>query len=303
MPEPGPDRLPAPDTPTPTGIPDKDRAVFAVSLAGDEPYTLGPDSLPQPGVPRGTLIPGRWTSEQIYPGTARDYWLYIPTQYDGSQPACLVVFQDGSDQYLGPHIDVPIVLDNLIHQQAMPLTIGLFVNPGDTGPGTPIYGGSDNRSFEYDSLGDRYARFLLTELLPPIQERYRIVADPAGRAICGLSSGGICAFTVAWEHSDAFGKVVSHCGSFTNIRGGHIYPSLIRKAERKPLRVFRQTGTNDLDVVFGNWPLANQDMAAALAYRDYDYQLVVGTGGHTLRHGGAIFPSTLRWLWRDYPRS
>ena len=141
---------------------------------------------------------------------------------------------------------------------------------------------------------------MIEELLPEIEQRYAIVWDPAGRAICGMSSGGICAFTVAWERPDAFRKVVSHCGSFTNIRGGHNYPTMIRSAETKPLRVFLQSGAKDLDVIYGSWPIANQDMAAALAYRDYDYQFVFGVGGHTLKHGGAIFPDTLRWLWRDY---
>jgi enterochelin esterase-like enzyme len=148
-------------------------------------------------------------------------------------------------------------------------------------------------------LGDRYARFLIEELLPEIGKRYNITSDPSGRAICGNSSGGICAFTAAWERPDAFRKVVSHCGSFTDIRGGHNYPSLIRKSEAKPLRVFLQSGAKDVDVIFGSWPLANQDMAAALAYREYDYQFVFGEGYHTLKHDGAIFPDTMRWLWRD----
>jgi enterochelin esterase family protein len=212
-----------------------------------------------------------------------------------------MVFQDAS-LYLGPDANVPIAFDNLIHQGAMPLTIGLLVNPGEQGPGLPGWGGTDNRSVEYDSLGDRYARFLLEELLPPLEQQYHLVADPAGRAICGISSGGICAFTVAWERPDAFSKVVSHCGSFTAIRGGNRYPALIRKSAARPLRVFLQTGTRDLDVVFGNWVIANQDMAAALAYKGYDYQFVLGEGGHSLAHGGAIFPDTMRWLWRDYPR-
>src|SRR5262249_55553278 len=156
--------------------------------------------------------------------------------------------------------------------------IGVFVDSGETGPGLPGWGGTDNRSMEYDSLGDRYARFLLEELLPPIEQQYNIVSDPDGRAICGISSGGICTFTAAWGRPAAFRKVVCHCGSFTNIRGGNRYPSMIRKSAPKPLRVFLQTGTNDLDVVYGNWPIANQDMAAALAYHHYDYQLVMGEG-------------------------
>lgn len=287
------------DEAQPIGMSTKDQAAFVASMSRQEPYTLGPDSQIQAGVPRGQLAQFRWQSTQIYPGTVRDYWLYVPQQYDGSQPACLMVFQDAA-LYLGPDVNAPIVFDNLIHQGAMPVTIGLFVSPGDKGPGLPIYGGDDNRSIEYDSLGDTYARFLLEELLPVVEKEYRIVSDPAGRAICGISSGGICAFTVAWERPDAFRKVVSHCGSFANIRGGHQYPSLIRRSATKPLRVFLQSGANDLDVIFGHWPIANQDMAAALAYRDYDYQFVFGEGGHTLKHGGAIFPDTLRWLWRDY---
>ena len=213
-----------------------------------------------------------------------------------------MIFQDGAD-YLGPSVNAPVVFDNLIHKRSMPVTIGLFVNPGDKGPGMPIWGGNDNRSFEYDSLGDQYARFLIHELIPEIEKQYRIVSHPAGRGICGKSSGGICAFTAAWERPDAFRKVISHCGSFVNIRGGHNYPALIRKTETKPLRIFLQTGANDVDLIFGSLPIANQDMAAALAYKEYDYQFVFGEGGHTHKHCGAIFPETLRWLWRDYPIS
>ena len=281
-----------------TGISAKDMPGL---LPQDEPYALGPDSLPQPDVPHGDLLPFHWSSSRIYPGTERDYWLYVPRQYDPTQPACLMVFQDGQSHYLSPDINVPIVFDNLIHKREMPVTLGLFVNPGDKGPGMPIWGGTDNRSLEYDSLNDHYARFLLEELLPEVEQGYRLTSDPAGRAICGISSGGICAFTVAWERPDAFRKVVSHCGSFAALRGGETYPSLIRRAAPKPLRVVLQTGAADLDVVFGNWPLANRQMAAALAYREYDYQFVFGEGRHTLKHGGAIFPDTLRWLWRDYP--
>jgi enterochelin esterase-like enzyme len=283
-------------------ITQRDSIRFDRSASLDEPYTLGPDSLPQDGVPRGAITQYHWKSDHIYPGTERDYWLYIPQQYDGSQAACLMVFQD-AEFYLNPAVNVPVAFDNLIHQQQIPLTIGLFVSPGSLGSGTPIYGGDTNRSVEYDSLGDRYVRFLIEELLPEVEREYRIVTDPKGRAICGMSSGGICAFTAAWERPDVFGNVISHCGSFTNIRGGHEYPWLVRKTERKPIRVFLQSGTNDVDVIFGNWPLANQEMAAALAYRDYDYQFVFGEGGHNLKHGAAIFPDTLRWIWRDTPKT
>ncbi len=279
----------------------KDQATAAATMSRNEPYILGVESTVQEGVPRGEVTQYSWTSDSIYPGTERDYWLYVPQQYDGTRPACLMVFQD-AQLYLSPKVNIPVAFDNLIHQHDMPVTIGLFVSPGDKGPGNPPYGGTDNRSFEYDSLGDQYARLLIEELLPEIEQRYKLVSDPEGRAICGMSSGGICAFTVAWERPDVFRKVVSHCGSFANIRGGHNYPSLIRRTEAKPLRVFLQSGSNDLDVIFGNWPLANQEMAAALAYRAYDYQFIFGEGGHTLKHGASIFPDTMRWLWRDYPK-
>ena len=276
----------------------KDQASFAM---GEEPYKLGPDSMPKSGVPQGTVTQYHHISQTIYPHVERDYWVYVPQQYEAAKPACLMVFQD-AQFYLGNDVHAPTVFDNLIDSGDIPVTVGVFVSPGDKGPGNPIYGGKDNRSFEYDSLGDQYARFLLEELLPEVEEKFNITSDPAGRATCGMSSGGICAFTIAWERPDAFGKVISHCGSFTDIRGGNLYPSLVRKTARKPLRIFLQSGEKDLNVIFGNWPIANQDMAAALAYREYDYQFVFGEGYHSLKHGGAIFPDTLRWLWRDYQK-
>src|SRR5262249_20245671 len=153
------------------------------------------------GVPRGEVSKHHWKGRKIYPEVERDYWLYVPKQYDGTTPACLMVFQDGA-LYLGADVNAPTVFDNLIHQREMPVTIGLFVNPGDKGPGNPVYGGTDNRSLEYDSQGDTYARFLLDELIPEVRNTYQITDGPTGRAICGMSSGGICAFTVAWERPD-----------------------------------------------------------------------------------------------------
>jgi len=211
-----------------------------------------------------------------------------------------MVFFDGA-RYLAPEIDVPAVLDNLIAAGELPPLVAVFVQPGAKGPGLPIYGGTDNRSIEYDSGGDAYARFLLEELLPEATRGLRISTDPSRRAICGISSGGHCAFNAAWQRPDAFGRVLSHCGSFTDLRGGHLLAPAVRREARKPLRVFLQTGRKDLDIVFGNWLLANQALASALEYRGYDVRLVVGDGGHSLVHGGAIFPDSLRWLWRDGP--
>jgi enterochelin esterase family protein len=208
-----------------------------------------------------------------------------------------MIFLDG-ESFLDSKIDAPTVLDNLIHARRIPVMLGLFVNPGQTGPGMPLWGGSDNRSIEYDSMNDAYAGFLIEDLIARIGSRFNISSEPNCRGIAGISSGGIAAFTAAWERPDAFRNVMSLVGSFVNIRGGDRYPSLIRRSPRKPLRVFLQSGSRDLDIVFGSWPLANQDMAAALAYREYDYRFVFGEGGHSCRHGAAILPEAMQWLWR-----
>ncbi len=272
--------------------------VVAVYAADD--YKLGPDSMKQEGVPEGKVTKHSWTST-IFPGTVRDYWVYVPAQYDAQKPACVMVFQDGDNyQKANGQFRVPIVFDNLIHKKEMPVTIGIFINPGVVPPAAGTQGKArSNRSFEYDTLSDQYARFLEKEILPEVAKDYNLRTDAAGRAIGGISSGGICAFTVAWQRPDLFSKVLSHVGSFTNIRGGDVYPGLIRKAEKKPIRVFLQDGSGDLDNQFGNWPLANQQMAAALKFKGYDYKFEYGDGGHNGKHGGAILPDSLRWLWRD----
>ncbi len=272
-------------------------ATTSASFAADD-YKLGPDSERQPNVPQGKLTQHKWTSK-IFEGTERDYWIYVPAQYDGSKAAAVMVFQDGgSYQNDKGQFRAPIVFDNLIHRGDMPVTIGIFLNPGNVPASDPSAKGRSNRSFEYDTLSDQYARFLLEEILPEVSKTYKLTDDPNQRAICGISSGGICAFTVAWERPDAFRKVLSHVGSFTNIRGGHVYHALIRKTEKKPLRIFLQDGSGDLDNLHGNWPLANQEMAAALKFAQYDYQFVFGDGGHNGKQGGAILPESLKWLWR-----
>jgi enterochelin esterase family protein len=264
--------------------------------AADDPKP-GPASQEQPDVPRGKVTQHTFHSD-IFPGTVRDYWVYVPAQYDPAQPACLMVFQDGGAYVsLKGDFRVPAVFDNLIHKKEMPVTVGLFINPGHFPPHDgkkPV----SNRSFEYDTLSDQYARFLEQEMLPLIGKDLNLRKDAAGRAICGISSGGICAFTVAWERPDLFSKVLSHVGSFTNIRGGDRYPGMIRKAKPRPIRVFLQGGAKDLDNEHGHWPLANQQMAAALRFARYDYRFEFGEGGHNGRHGGAILPESLRWLWR-----
>jgi enterochelin esterase-like enzyme len=264
-----------------------------------EVYEAHADSRENPAVPKGTTKQMPAWQSKIFDGTRRDWWVYVPAQYRAETPAAVMVFQDGASyrEY------VPTVFDNLIVKEDMPVTVAIFINPGT------FEGGRSNRSFEYDTLSDQYARFLLEEILPEVEKTTKLRRDAASRGIVGASSGGICAFTVAWERPNEFSKVVSWIGSFTNIasgktvrEGGHNYEAMIRKTPKKPIRVFLQDGANDLDNANGNWPLANQTLAKSLAYAKYDYRFEYGQGFHSHRHGRAILPDTLRWLWRDYPR-
>src|SRR5882672_490644 len=276
-------------------------AALVFLLAQAEPYKHPPESERQEGVPKGTVTHYVWKS-QVFAGTLREYWTYVPAQLDEKSPAAVMVFQDGH-AYVNEKgwFRVPIVFDNLIAKKEMPVTVGIFINPGHKAEELPKPGWSDknNRSFEYDTLSPQYATFLADEILPEVGKTVKLTDNPDQRAICGISSGGICAFTAAWERPDVFRKVLSHVGSFTNIRRGHEYPALIRKTAPKPLRVFLQDGSKDLDNEHGNWPLANQQMAAALAFKKYDYKFVFGEGGHNDIHGGSLLPDSLRWLWRD----
>ena len=280
-------------------------AAFGKEPAVDVRYEYGPDSTREEGVPKGEITEYVWKDSKVYPGTIRRYWIYVPAQYDGTRDAALMVFQDGH-AYVRERGEfrTPIVLDNLIHQGEMPVAIGLFVDPGHTTPELPPKPNwepkAQNRSVEYDTLSGGYAEFLVSELLPEVRKQARITDDPEGRAICGISSGGICAFTAAWERPDQFRKVLSHVGSFVNIRGGDAYPGIIRKAEKRPIRVFLQDGSNDLNNEHGNWWLGNLQMDSALKFHDYDYKFVAGEGGHNGNHGGSLLPESLRWLWREY---
>jgi enterochelin esterase-like enzyme len=213
-----------------------------------------------------------------------------------------MVFQDGGTFVSrdGPW-RVPTVLDNLIQRKELPMTAAVFVEPGRAEHDDGL--ASEQRSFEYDTLSGQYAQFLLREVLPEVRKSVRITDDPQGRGVAGLSSGGICAFTVAWQRPDAFSKVFSAIGSFVDIRGGGAYPEMIRQTDAKPLRVFLQDGARDgLAGLFAglDWPGGNRAMARALAFKGYDYQLVMGQGTHSPKHGASIFPAAMRWLWRDY---
>jgi enterochelin esterase-like enzyme/sugar lactone lactonase YvrE len=274
--------------------------MLAVPAAAQTDYPLGPDSERHAGIPSGTVTKHSWTS-RVFPGTQRDYWVYVPAQYRAESPAALIVFQDGG-RFVAEdgRWRVPIVLDNLIAKGEVPVTVGLFVDPGVLPAPSADQQARYNRSFEYDGLGGRYARFLIEELIPEIAKTHAISPDPDLRAIGGSSSGGICAFTAAWNRPDAFRRVLSFIGSYTGLRGGDGYATLVRKAEPRPMRVFLQDGSRDLDIYSGNWWIGNQGLASALEYAGYDARFVAGDRGHDAIHGSALLPEALRWLWRDW---
>lgn len=282
-----------------TSFPSKDWAMYELSEddSGSE-YHLTFDSRPQEGVPAGKYFHFRWTSHTVYPGVTSSVYLYLPHGAEEAESVNLMVCLDGLS-YTGEQVRATAVLDNLVHKGEIPMTVGLFHNPGETGPGYPIYGGSTNRAVEYDTVNGDFARYLVEELFPVIRTKVRLTDDPRGRVICGHSSGGAGSFIAAFHRPDQFGNVISHCGSFISILGANNVPGMVRQTPRKPIRVWHQSGKRDVDIIYGNIPIANQDLDAALKYRRYDSMYVFGTGGHTLAHAGAALPETLRWIFRD----
>jgi enterochelin esterase-like enzyme len=277
----------------------------------------GPDSYAQPGVPQGKLSEKILFTSRIYDGMQSAYWIYVPPQYDPQMPAALMVWQDGHfykdrDSATFRLLDV---IDNLIYQKRIPVMIQVLTSPGDVSmaPGTPTYEFVKNyseatgrtlpdamRSTEYDTVSDRYACFLRDELLAEVQSKYNIRRDGYSRGISGLSSGGICAFNVAWWQPDQFSRVLSWIGSYGDIQGGHVYPFKVRKDAKRNIRVWLQDGSEDLEVVFGSWPLQNIQMANSLKMREYDFHFSFGAGGHDSAHGSAELPESMAWLWRGY---
>jgi len=269
-----------------------------------ENYPTDPSSIDQPGIPKGEMLKFTFDQSKIFPGTWRECWVYVPAQYKADKPACVYVNQDGIQW------KASTVFDNLIYKKEMPVTIGVFVTPGSVMADS----GSNalnrfNRSFEYDGLSDAYCRFIVTEILPEVEKKKTsdgraIILSKSGndRAIGGSSSGAICAFTAAWEHPEEFSRVFSAIGTYTGLRGGDRYPILIRKYEPKPLRVFLQDGSNDLNIYAGDWWKANEMMERSLTFAGYEVNHIWGDGGHNGNHGNAIFPQAMRWLWKDWPK-
>jgi gluconolactonase len=268
-----------------------------------ESYPEDSASIEQPNVPKGEILKFNFDNSKIFPGTSREIIVYIPAQYRADKPACVYVNQDGVQW------KAPTVFDNLIHKKEMPITIGVFVMHGRVKATKPDEAlDRFNRSFEFDGLGDAYVRFILDEILPEVEKQKtvdgrKIILSKNGndRAIGGASSGAVCAFTAAWERSEAFSKVFSAIGTYVGLRGADHYPTLIRKYEPKPIRVYLQDGSNDLNIYGGDWWMANQMMERALIYAGYAVKSVWGEGGHNGKHGTAVFPNAMRWLWKNYP--
>ncbi len=282
----------------------------AALLTGAADYPLGHDSLPQPGVPKGTVSKFVLAAGKYYPGTPHNYSVYVPAKYDASKPAPFMIFMDGSG-LLGNGGRVPVVFDNLIAKGDLPPLVGIFVDPGMLPALSDLAQNRYERVFEYDSLTDRYAKFLIEELIPEVAKKYNLSKDPNDRGLAGVSTGAVAAFVAAWNRPDQFRRVLTFIGTFVDMKGADAFPAIIRKTETKPLRVFLQEGRADHVVpnqpygtfYAGSWPINNQLMLEALEFAGYDVKLELGDEGHNMKQGTAIMPEALRWLWRGYPKA
>jgi enterochelin esterase family protein len=267
--------------------------------ANDVP-AWGPDSYEKPGVPKGTLDGKHVHTSKLYEGMASDYWIYVPQQYNPATPAAVMVWQDGEVLVKREQSRNQIVFDNLTHEKKIPVIIHVLVSPG-------TIGGRRMRSVEYDTMDDRYPRFIRDEILPEVAKKYSLRTDGYSRAIAGDSSGGICAFNAAYTHPELFTRVLSRIGSFTSIQwrpgqidGGNVYPFKIRKDTKRNIRVWLQDGAGDLENEHGSWPATNIAMANSLKYKGYDFKLAWGNGTHNRNGGHAELAEEMVWLWRDY---
>jgi enterochelin esterase-like enzyme len=271
-------------------------------IAFAEPeFPLTADSKPQPGVPAGTMVKDAYVAveQSVFPGTEREYQIYLPHGFDKTKPVPFMVFQDGVIY------QAPVVFDNLIAKKDIPPLVGIFIKPGVVPAANENALPRFNRSYEYDSVTDTYSRFLIEEFLPAVERRHGLTlsTDANDTAIAGNSSGGICAFMAAWHRPDRFRRVFTGVGTYVGIRGADQLPVLVRKIEPKPIRVFLQSGTGDNNLYCGDWWMANQMMERSLSWAGYDVNHAWGEGGHNQKHASQVFPEAMRWLWRDWQTS
>lgn len=273
-------------------------ALSSASAQNSDALPLTADSKPQADVPKGELLKTvhKAGAKSLFPGTEREVTLYFPAGLDKTKPSAFMVFQDGVIY------QAPVVLDNLIHQKAIPPLIGVFIRPGVVPATSEQALPRFNRSLEYDTVNGDYAEFLITELLPALEKAHGFALSKDGNqgAIAGSSSGGIAAWMAAWHRPDRFRRVFTSVGTYVGLRGGNDCASLVRKTQPKPIRIFLQDGSNDNNGYGGSWWIANQDMLSALEWAGYEVNHAWGDGGHNQKHASVVFPEGLRWLWKDW---
>jgi enterochelin esterase family protein len=262
-----------------------------------------PDSYPKPGTPHGKLSEQHVITSKIYEGMKSNYWVYASAGVDPNVPAALMVWQDGQNLIRDlAGIRLITVTDNLVAQGLLPPIVHVMIQPGTSADGRAM------RSIEYDTVSDRYPRFLMEEVLPEVEKMYKLRPDGYSRAIAGESSGGICAFNAAWLMPDKFSRVHSAVGSFTSIQwrskenndGGNVYPFMVRKETKRNIRVWMSDGQDDLENNHGSWPMQNIQMANSLKFREYDFHFRFGTAAHGGAQAALDLPESLMWLWRGY---
>ena len=262
-----------------------------------------PDSYARPGVPRGKVSEKQTIVSKIYDGMKSDYWVYASPGVDPAVPAALMVWQDGQG-LIGDYSRSRLftVTENLVAQELLPPIVYVMISPGLSPDGRAM------RSIEYDTMSDRYPRFLMEEVLPEVEKAYKLRPDGYSRAIGGESSGGICAFNAAWLMPEKFSRVHSAVGSFTSIQwhpqdkveGGNVYPFKVRKEPKRNIRIWMSDGADDLENNHGSWPMQNIQMANSLKLMEYDFHFRFGTAAHGGAQAGLDLPESLAWLWRDY---
>jgi enterochelin esterase-like enzyme len=266
-----------------------------------------PDSYPVPGVPQGKVSEKKTLVSKVYPAMTANYWVYVNPGADIQRGAPVMVWQDG-ETIIGNNdllrLRLQIVSDNLVHKKVIPPMVHVLIQPGTGGEAE----GTRMRSIQYDTVSDRYSKYLLEEILPDVEKTYKLRPDAYSRAIAGASSGAIAAFNAAWYRTDQFSRVLSHIGSYValqwrpeqNLEGGYIVSHKVRREPKKNIRIWLSDGAGDQEGNGGSWPLNNVQLANSLKLKGYDFHFRFGHGTHAIAQGAMDLPESLAWLWRDY---